>query len=113
MRKKLSLLLVAFMGLTYFSFGQSDTEPKFGIKWNGFVKTDMMYDTRQTVNAREGHFNILPSAESLDDDGKDLNDQANFNILSIQSRLKGTISGPDFFGMKTSGVIEAAFFGNQ
>lgn len=108
------------MGLTYFSYGQSDPEPKFGIKWNGFVKTDMMFDTRQTVNAREGHFMILPSAEDYDADNDgtndttdDLNDQSNFNILSIQTRLKGTISGPDFFGMKTSGVIEAAFFGNS
>jgi len=34
-------------------------------------------------------------------------------MLSIQSRLKGTITGPDAFGAKTSGVIEADFFGNE
>ncbi|WP_372794054.1 hypothetical protein, partial [Lutibacter sp.] len=58
------------------------------------------------------HFNILPSAENIVN-GEDLNDQSNFNILAIQSRLKASISGPDFFGMKTSGAIEAAFFGNS
>lgn len=106
-------MLIFFIGLTFFSYGQSsDTDKKFGIKWNGFVKTDVMFDTRQTVNAREGHFMILPSAENIVN-GEDLNNQSNFNILSIQSRLKGTISGLDFFGMKTSGVIEAAFFGNS
>ena len=101
------------MGFTYFSYGQStETEPNFGVKWSGFVKSDFMYDTRQIVNAREGHFAILPSVENIVDE-KDLNDQANFNILSIQTRLKASISGPNFFGMKTSGAIEAAFFGNS
>jgi hypothetical protein len=113
MKSKISVLLIAFIGLTYFSYGQSDgADKKFGIQWNGFVKTDVMFDTRQTVTAREGHFMILPAAENMVN-GDDINDQSNFNILSIQSRLKGTITGPDFFGMKTSGVIEAAFFGNS
>ena len=106
-------MLIASIALTNLGYSQSDvTEKKFGIKWSGFVKADFMFDTRQTVNAREGHFNILPAAENLVG-GEDLNDQSNFNILAIQSRLKGAISGPDFFGMKTSGVIEAAFFGNS
>ncbi|RLD52717.1 MAG: hypothetical protein DRJ05_17205 [Bacteroidetes bacterium] len=33
-------------------------------------------------------------------------------MLSIQTRLKGIISGPDVWGAKTSGLIEGAFFGN-
>lgn len=112
MKNQLLVVLVLCLGLTYYSYGQSDgTAQNFGIKWSGFVKTDYMFDTRQTVYAREGHFNILPAAENIVD-GNDLNDQSNFNILAIQTRLKGTITGPDFFGMKTSGVIEGAFFGN-
>ena len=113
MKKQLFVLLIASVALTNLSYGQSDnTKKQFGISWSGFVKADFMFDTRQTVNAREGHFNILPAAENLVG-GKDLNDQSNFNILAIQSRLKGAISGPDVFGMKTCGVIEAAFFGNS
>jgi len=87
-------------------------EPKFGIKLSGFVKTDIFYDTRQTVNIREGHFLLYPDNISLDASGEDINAKSNFNMLSIQSRLKGAISGPDAFGAKTSGVIEADFFGN-
>jgi hypothetical protein len=34
-------------------------------------------------------------------------------MLSIQSRLKGDIQGPDAFGAKTSGVLEAEFFGTS
>jgi len=87
-------------------------EPKFGISFTGFVKTDMFYDTRQTVNIREGHFMLFPENIAKDANGVDINAKPAFNILSIQTRLKGVISAPDAFGAKTSGVIEADFFGN-
>lgn len=113
MKKKLSVLLILFLGLTYYSHGQStDGDQKFGITWGGFVKVDYMFDSRQTVTAREGHFLLFPAAEN-NVNGEDLNAQANFNILAVQTRLTGKITGPDFFGMKTSGVIEGAFFGHS
>ncbi|MDF1516463.1 MAG: hypothetical protein P1P79_00825 [Lutibacter sp.] len=63
---------------------------------------------------------MFPAAEDhdknndgIDDTTEDLNAQANFNILAVQTRLTGKITGPDFFGMKTSGVIEGAFFGHS
>lgn len=110
--KKELLLFIAFLATTALTYGQSNNSDNFGISWSGFVKTDMNYDTRQIVNARENHFSILPAPENIVG-GKDLNDQSNFNILSIQSRLTGKITGPDFFGMKTSGLLEGAFFGNS
>lgn len=82
----------------------------FGITFSGFVKSDFFFDTRQTVAAREGHFLLWPSPDNPDENGDDINAKANFNFLAVQSRLKGTISGPDAFGAKTSGVIEADFF---
>ena len=87
--------------------------PLFGIKFSGFVKTDVFYDTRQTVSIREGHFLFYPDNISLDVNKNDINATSNFNMLSIQSRLKGTITGPSAFGAKTSGVLEADFFGNE
>ncbi len=113
MKKKLVLVLNILFISTYFGYSQStEIAKKFGITFKGFVKTDFMFDSRQTVNSREGHFAILPAAENFVG-GKDLNDQSNVNFLSIQSRLTGVISGPDFFGMKTSGMLEGAFFGNS
>lgn len=85
----------------------------FGIKFSGFVKTDVFWDSRQTVSVREGHFNLYPKNKLPDLDGKDINARSNFNMLSIQTRLKGTITGPDALGAKTSGVIEGAFFGHS
>ncbi|GAB4290961.1 MAG: hypothetical protein Kow0068_16330 [Marinilabiliales bacterium] len=95
-------------------FAQNDKdESNFGIKFSGFVKADYMFDTRQTVAVREGHFLLYPKAVENDAEGKDINAVPNLNMLAIQSRLTGKITGPDAFGAKTSGVIEGAFFGHS
>lgn len=107
---KKGLLLLVFSAIIAASTIAQDN-PKFGIKFSGFVKTDIFWDSRQTVAAREGHFLLYPTNERLDADGNDINAKANFNMLSIQTRLRGTITGPDALGAKTSGVIEGAFFG--
>jgi hypothetical protein len=106
------ILLLCFIASIFFTANLSAEEaPKFGIEFHGFAKTDVMLDTRQTVAAREGHFLLWPANESLDHDGEDINGDPNFNMLSIQTRLTGKITGPDFLGAKSSGVIEGAFFG--
>lgn len=105
------IFITAFvLFLTTITFAQEKS--KFGIKFTGFVKTDIIYDTRQTIAVREGHFNLYPYNEDLDAYGKDINGKDNFNMLSIQTRLKGVITGPDAFGAKTSALIEGAFFGH-
>ena len=109
--KYLILVLLVVASLTI-QAQEKKEEPKFGISFSGFVKTDIFYDTRQTVNIREGHFLLYPDNIAPDANGKDVNDKSSFNILSIQTRLRGAITGPDAFGAKTSGVIEADFFGN-
>lgn len=89
-------------------------DPQWGIKFSGFIKTDIFYDTRQSTASngiREGHFYLYPDNRIPDPDGNDINANPSFHILNIQTRLKGDISGPDAFGAKTSGVIEAEFFG--
>ena len=107
MQKVLIVLLLIAASL----FAQ--TNDSFGIKFSGYVKTDVTYDTRQTVSVREGHLLLYPAAENPDQNGKDISDVANFNMLAVQTRLKGTITAPDVLGAKTSGVIEAAFFGHS
>lgn len=81
------------------------------ISWSGFVKADYFYDTRQTVNAREGHLVFVPAAVRRDAAGKDINANPEVNMLAIQSRLRMGVTGPEFFGMKTAGAIEAEFLG--
>lgn len=105
MKKSIILLFL----LPLLAFGQE--EAKFGIKFSGYVKNDFFYDSRQVETLREGHFLLYPLNVSYDKDSADLNDNASFNILAIQTRLRGDITGPDALGAKTSGVIEGEFFG--
>jgi hypothetical protein len=104
---KNSYLLLLVLGNTLL-FAQN-----FGISFSGFVKTDVFYDTRQTVSLREGHFLLYPQPEKLDLNKADINAKSSFNILSIQTRLLGKITGPEAFDAKTSGQIEAEFFGTS
>ncbi len=109
--KRTLIILIALITITSkYSNAQQTEEKKFGIKFSGFIKNDFFLDSRQTVAAREGHFLLWPSAENLDANGDDINKKANFNMLAIQSRLTGKISGPDALGAKTSAVVEGDFF---
>ena len=111
--KRTLILLAIILTPALLKAQEKEKEPNFGIKFSGFVKSDFFFDTRQTASIREGHFLLWPKAESLDANGDDLNAVPNFNFLAIQSRITGKITGPDAFGAKTSGVIEADFFGNE
>ena len=88
-------------------------KPAFGFTLSGFVKTDIFYDSRQTTSIREGHYLLFPKGPALDPDGADANARDAFNILSVQTRLAGTITGPDALGAKTSAYLEAEFFGTS
>ena len=109
MKKTLFLILILVLPMISFSQEKKE-ENKLKIKLSGFVKNDFFWDTRQTVSAREGHFLLWPAAISKDADGNDINDKANFNFLSIQSRISLGISGTEAFGAKVSGKIEGDFF---
>lgn len=115
---KMKRILVTFLCLTAMISGilSQETDPGWGIKFSGFVKTDFFYDTRQSSASnglREGHFYLYPDNVLYDQEGNDVNANPSFHILGIQTRIKGDISGPDAFGSKTSGVIEAEFFGTS
>src|SRR5210317_1659166 len=107
MKKYLIIVLALFFSM---SLTAQEEESKFGIKFSGFVKNDFFIDSRQTICAREGHFLLWPAPEELDEYGNDINAKSTFNMLAIQSRLSGKITGPNAFGAKTSGLIEGDFF---
>lgn len=109
MKKKLSLLAFVFANLV---FAQQSKEADI-IKLSGFIKSDFIFDSRQVLSIREGHFLLYPTNESLDAKGEDINDKANFNALSLQTRLNAKITGPEALGAKTSGTIEGEFFGTS
>jgi len=112
MKNKFLLLIVLILPLI--SFSQNKDEVKnIPVTISGFVKSDMFWDSRQIVAAREGHFFYFPAAEALDPDGIDINATPSFNFLAIQSRIAVKFAGPEKGDtkFKKSGLIEGDFFG--
>lgn len=91
------------------------TAPTWGAKIYGFIRNDIMFDSRQVTSARpgnQGELLLYPANISKDANGKDVNAASSITMLSITSRLGVNVTGPDAFGAKTSGLLEAEFFGN-
>lgn len=109
MKKSLISIIIFLTSLT---ISNAQEESNFGVKFSGFVKSDIIWDSRQGVSAREGHFYLYPLNESLDVNGDDINAKSSFDILSIQTRLRALATGPDVWGAKSSAFVEGAFFGS-
>jgi hypothetical protein len=104
------LLLTAAFFISLSSFSQKDTA-KFGIKFNGFVNSQIMYDTRQTVGGRETMLLLYPENKKADKNGNDINATPSFNQLSMITRLTANIFGPDVFNAKATALFEGDFTG--
>lgn len=78
---------------------------KVKLEWGGYIKADYIFDSRQPVGARRGNFYLYPAPPG------EQNGDPNFNGYAIETRLLAKISGFEFFGMKSSGVVEGDFFG--
>lgn len=89
------------------------TKPKeWDISLYGWVRTEYNFDSRQSAYSREYNLNLYPLDEKLDANGKDINGAGASNFLSITTRTGINFKGPDVWGAKASGKIEADFFGN-
>lgn len=112
MRKTIYFVSLVLI-LSSLILGQEKSEEnKLSITFGGYVKTDLMFDSRQTVTAREGHLLLFPAPEKLDINGNDINDKPNLNILSIQSRASVSVKGLNILGAKASSFLEGSFFGS-
>ncbi|MCH8569008.1 MAG: hypothetical protein LAT67_12115 [Balneolales bacterium] len=104
-------VLYIFLAIGILLPGISNAQTVPSVNFSGFIKTDAYLDTRNMVSAREGQFALFPMPPSVGEDGNDVNENTQFNMVSIQTRLLASITGPDAFGARTSGLVEAAFFG--
>lgn len=112
--KQKQFFITFFVTLCFSGFTQHDNKPS--LTWSGFVKTDFFYDTRQSPPAlalREGHFYLFPDSIMYDRDSIDINGRDAFHILSIQTRIRANITGPDVLKAKTTATIESEFFGTS
>lgn len=109
MKYKVLTLALCLIGAA--SHAQDEIKPV--IKFHGLIKNDFALDSRQTVNAREGHFLLWPEKKKPDADGYDINAKSNLNFLSLQSRIGVSVTGIEAGGAKITGMIEGDFFGQS
>ena len=79
------------------------------IKFNGFVRSDIFFDSRETVNAVNGLFLFFPMPENILDDGKDANANPSLTLLAITTRLNTTFRTPNILNAKVNGRVEGDF----
>ncbi|MBC7473625.1 MAG: hypothetical protein H7263_04990 [Candidatus Sericytochromatia bacterium] len=86
-------------------------EDSVKLNFNGFIRYDAYYDSRQTTSLREGALYLYPKAIKKTPNGLDENSDNNLNLTSFMTRGMLKISTPDAFGAKVSGYLEGDFFG--
>nr|WP_320120146.1 hypothetical protein [uncultured Marinifilum sp.] len=105
-------LLVVFLALLpVITIAQKKEEVK--VKLSGFVSAEAIFDSRKTVNSREGEVLLYPAAKSYDINGADLNDRSELFMTTIHSRLNVGVSGFTAFGAKGSATVQGDFVGTS
>lgn len=108
MLKRATLLTTLL--LSFFSINTIAQE-KIEVKVGGYIRTEMLYDTRRSTETRDGESYSYPLKKGLDAAGKDTNQFNQFGMLGVQSRFKISASGISAFGAKATGFLEADFLG--
>lgn len=78
---------------------------------SGYIKTDAFWQTRQIVSLQEGNILLLPAEPIYDVNHKDINKKGAYNIMPIETVIRFDLTGPEVNCIKTSGAIEAVFWG--
>ena len=107
--KRILIMIIAFAPL--FSLAQKKEEIK--VKLSGFVSAEAIFDSRKTINSREGEVLLYPAPKSYDVDGADLNDRSELFMTSLHSRLNVGVTGFEAFGAKGSATIQGDFVGTS
>lgn len=111
---KNQIFILLFLSIIFTSIkSNAQEEEKVTVKISGHVWTESIFDTRQTVNARDSDVLLYPAKEVLDANGNDINSKSSFNMLNIHSRARLKITAPKFLNAKVSGLIEGDFVGSS
>ena len=108
--KRFTFLFVVILSLPYFLVAQEEPE-ELKLDFTGYVGYDLFFDTYESVTSRDGELYLYPSAENLDVNGDDLNQNLQMQMRSLQSRAKLSASGLSAFGANAKAVIEGDFMG--
>jgi hypothetical protein len=99
---------------TLATFGQeANVKNEKSIEFSGYISNQIIFDTYDSFDAREGLTYLFPKPANLDANNKDLNAFPQLEMLSLSTRLRSKIIGSDAFGAKTSGLVEIDFLGTS
>lgn len=109
MKKNLHLLLLIFL-LPMLLIAQEEQQ-KPTVTVGGYVRYELIFDTYESVDTRDGEVYLYPLRENLDAFDEDINKNINLNMLGLQARPKIVAKGVKAFGADVSGVLEGDFLG--
>ncbi len=105
MNLKRFILIAAAVAMSSVNIASAQSD----IKWYGFIRNYMAFDSRESVAGTGDLFLYLPKDHNMSGDN-DLNANPNFSFLSITSRLGVDVSGYEFEGWKMGAKIETDFY---
>lgn len=108
--KKIALIFSLICGIVTGVIAQDNP---ITVKPYGYISYEIIYDTYRSLDSRDGELYFFPKKPVFDANGNDINKHPKLNMITVQSRFGFNISGNEIFGAKTSGRIEADFFGTQ
>ena len=118
MKCKLIALLLSTAFISQLSYTEEKDEKKLyplqaylPFRVSGFIKYEAFADSRQVVGARDDQILLYPEKKLLDSNCQDINAKSQFEMVAIQTRLHIDADGPTIARAKSSGTIEADFFG--
>jgi hypothetical protein len=88
------------------------TEKKLNLSFSGFVRNDIIIDSRHNVDGIEELFTYWPQKPDYDAYGKDITSHASAKMLNIFTRFGTRFSGLEFGKAKASAYVEVDFTGN-
>lgn len=102
--KKITLLLFIIPVMVFAG------EPATTFKLYGYVGNEFFYNSRQNQEMVDGAIMLFPKPVVLSS-GKDVNDVAQAEMLSVNTRLGVDFNGVNLLGAKSAAKIEADFAG--
>jgi hypothetical protein len=107
------LLILLFFSINIYFNTTCKEDTKLGIRFSGFVRYDVMFDTRQTIASREGYYLLYPARPVYDINNRNINASPSLNMFTINSWLKLALTGPDVLHAASTAYFEVDFWGSE
>lgn len=107
----LGILFLPLVLIQNAALGQSADSAKVKLRFKGFIKADAIFDSRQTVSARESFVLMYPKKPLFDKHGFDLNSRPQYNQYGTSSRLIFTVDTIKYHDYNISAYVETDFTG--